>query len=274
MEIFRWSDQISGSIIEWVKFSKLKGCLPRSEASSCSAVKHLPVSVGDIKGTGLIPGLGRSPGEGNGNPFQSSCLGNPTDSRVWPGIVHGVAKSWTQLRELSMHAPLPCSEWKTSHKPHHLGILEWRKELLDWKVSQKKRLHIVKQTGIRMSKSNMCMHVCCLFSHVWLFVTPWTVACKRPLWPQDSPGKNSGVGCHFLLQGIFPTQASNLPLLCLLHWQVGSLLLVPPRTPPKSNILLVNLGGGNLSYQTSLSIWSWAKFLISLCSLLLPVTCK
>ena len=44
----------------------------------------------------------------------------------------------------------------------------------------------------------------------------------------DSPGKNTGVGCHALLQGIFLTQGSNLHLLCLLHWQVGSLLLVPP----------------------------------------------
>ena len=44
----------------------------------------------------------------------------------------------------------------------------------------------------------------------------------------DSPGKNTGVGCHFLFQGIFPTQESNQHLLCLLHWQVGSLPLEPP----------------------------------------------
>ena len=43
----------------------------------------------------------------------------------------------------------------------------------------------------------------------------------------DSPSKNIGVGCHAPLQGIFPTQGSNLPLLRLLHWQVGSLLLEP-----------------------------------------------
>ena len=42
----------------------------------------------------------------------------------------------------------------------------------------------------------------------------------------DSPGKNVGVGCHTLLQGIFPTQGSNLHLLCLLHWEVDSLALV------------------------------------------------
>ena len=52
------------------------------------------------------------------------------------------------------------------------------------------------------------------------FVTPWTIARQAPLsW--DSPGKNTGVGCHGLLQGIFPTQGWNLHLLGLLQWQVG-----------------------------------------------------
>ena len=52
----------------------------------------------------------------------------------------------------------------------------------------------------------------------------------RLLYPWDSPGKNTGVGCHALLQGISPTQGSNPGLL---HWQVGSLLLVPPVKPIK-----------------------------------------
>ena len=43
---------------------------------------------------------------------------------------------------------------------------------------------------------------------------------------EDSPSKNTGVGCHDLLQGIFPTQGLNLCLLCLLHWLVDSLPLV------------------------------------------------
>ena len=69
--------------------------------------------------------------------------------------------------------------------------------------------------------------------HVWLLsrfqscltlADPWTVAC-RLLCPWASPGKNTGVGCHALLQGIFPTQELNLHLLCLLHWQAGSLSL-------------------------------------------------
>ena len=44
---------------------------------------------------GSIPGSGRSPGEGNGNPLQCSCLGNPTDRAAWQATVHGVAESYT-----------------------------------------------------------------------------------------------------------------------------------------------------------------------------------
>ena len=47
----------------------------------------------------------------------------------------------------------------------------------------------------------------------------------RLLCPYDFPGENIGMSCHFLLQGIFPTQGLNVVLLSLLHWQVDSLLL-------------------------------------------------
>ena len=52
-------------------------------------IKNLPVNSGDMD---LIPGLGRSPGEGNGNPLQYSCLENPMDREAWQAIVHGVTK--------------------------------------------------------------------------------------------------------------------------------------------------------------------------------------
>ena len=55
--------------------------------------------------------------------------------------------------------------------------------------------------------------VCQSLSHARLFATPRTVACQAPLCPWDSPGKNTGVGCHFFLQGIVPTQESNPGLL-------------------------------------------------------------
>ena len=54
-----------------------------------SVVKNLPANAGDM---GLIPGLGRSPEEGNGNQLQYSCLGNPIDRGAWWVTVHRVAK--------------------------------------------------------------------------------------------------------------------------------------------------------------------------------------
>ena len=54
---------------------------------------------------------------------------------------------------------------------------------------------------------------------------PMDLKAARLLCPWGSPSKNTGVGCHALLQGIFPTQGSNPSVLCLLHWQVGSLLV-------------------------------------------------
>ena len=61
---------------------------------------------------------------------------------------------------------------------------------------------------------------------------------------KEEKKKNTGVGCHALLQGIFPTQGSNPHVVCLLHWQVGSLPLAPPRKPYTSNNSLQTTFGG------------------------------
>ena len=58
-------------------------------------VKNLPANAGEIRDLGLIPGPGRFPGEGHGNPLQYSCLENPIDRRSWQATVHGVTKSQT-----------------------------------------------------------------------------------------------------------------------------------------------------------------------------------
>jgi len=54
-------------------------------------VKNLPANAGDIRDLGLIPGSGRSPGGGHGNPLQYSCLENPMDRKAWQAMVHGAA---------------------------------------------------------------------------------------------------------------------------------------------------------------------------------------
>ena len=58
-------------------------------------VKNPPANAGDKRDVGSIPGLGRSPGEENGNPLQYSCLENPMDRGAWQAIVHGVTKNRT-----------------------------------------------------------------------------------------------------------------------------------------------------------------------------------
>ena len=61
-------------------------------ASQAMLVKFLSAKAGDARDTGLIPGLGRFPEEGNGNLLQYSCLGKPMDRRAWRATVHGVVK--------------------------------------------------------------------------------------------------------------------------------------------------------------------------------------
>ena len=68
-------------------------------------VKNPLAKAGDIRDTDSIPGLGRSPGWGHGNPLQYSCLENPMDRGPWWATVHRVAKSWTRLKPLSTHTP-------------------------------------------------------------------------------------------------------------------------------------------------------------------------
>ena len=58
----------------------------------------------NTRNTGLIPGLGRSPGEGNGSPLQFSCLENLLDRGAWQATVNGATKSWTWLKWLSTHS--------------------------------------------------------------------------------------------------------------------------------------------------------------------------
>ena len=92
-------------------------------------VKNLPANAGDL---GSIPGLGRAPGEGNGNPLQYSCLENPMDRGAWWATVHGVAKSRTRLKQLSttqhsIHWKDWCWSWSSN------ALATWWKEPTHWK---------------------------------------------------------------------------------------------------------------------------------------------
>ena len=143
-------------------------------------VKNLPASIGDLRDAGSIPGSGRFPGGGHGNPLQYSCLETPGDKGAW---------ALTMSNEIGYR--------------HTFSSVQFS--------------HSVVSNSLR----------------------PHELWPTRLLCPWDSPGKNTGVGCHALLQGTFLTQGSNPCLLSLLHWQVGSLPLAPPGKPngslPKLN---------------------------------------
>jgi len=75
-------------------------------ASQVAHVKYRSANTEDMRDAGSVPGSGRSSGGGNDNPLQYSWLENPMDRGAWRATVHEVAKSWTPLEQLSMHAAL------------------------------------------------------------------------------------------------------------------------------------------------------------------------
>ena len=87
-------------VLEWVAISfSILNC--RWILYQLSHKKNPPSNAGDPRAVSSIPGSGRYPGAGNGNPLQYCCLENPMARGAWWATVHGVAKSWTRL---SMHA--------------------------------------------------------------------------------------------------------------------------------------------------------------------------
>ena len=79
------------------------------------------MSASNAGDPGLIPGSGRSPGEGNGNRLQYSCLENPMDREAWWATVHGVAKSWTRRSDFTSFLP--------SLQSHLTSGIYWRLQL-------------------------------------------------------------------------------------------------------------------------------------------------
>ena len=104
----------------------------------------------------------------------------------------------------------------------------------------------------RMKFLYVCM---CMCSDVSDSLRPHRLGPTRLLCPRDSPRNNTGVGCHLLLQGIFPTQGLNPCLLCLLHWQTGSL---PPGhwEAPVTFLVLLYCRDSSGSFQPSESVFA------------------
>ena len=116
-------------------------------------------------------------------------------------------------------------DWETElNWTHKYGIPRWKKLTARWPdwthdIYCHSSKNWPQRNGSKqtLELSNACMHAKSLQSWPTL-VDPMSNSLPGFFCPWDSPGKNSAVGCCFLLQGIFPTQGSNLSLLCLLHW--------------------------------------------------------
>ena len=98
-------------------------------------------------------------------------------------------------------------------------LLMWYIILTDLQMLNHPCIH-----GINPTQS-WCCCCCCSVAHSGPTLRPYGLQASRLLCLWNFPGKNMGAGCHFLLQGIFPSQGLNLRLLHLLHWQVDSLPL-------------------------------------------------
>ena len=94
-----WPAAVHGVAKSWTWLSNWMELIVDYGASQVVlVVKNLSANAGDTRHSGLIPGLGRSPGGGHGNPLESSCLKNPVDRGAWRAMVHRVAKSQTWLK--------------------------------------------------------------------------------------------------------------------------------------------------------------------------------
>ena len=86
-------------------------------------IKNPSANAGDARDASSIPGLGRSPGEGTGNPFRYSCLENPMDRDAWWATVHRVTKCLIQLNQPSTHTPFLFSKGRIFDKNKCLLLL-------------------------------------------------------------------------------------------------------------------------------------------------------
>ena len=118
-------------------------------------------SAGDKRNTGSIPRLGRSPGEGNGNPLQYSCLENPMDRGAWEATVHAVAKSLTRL-----------SDFTSLHFSIFTWEMPWTEEPGRATVHGVPRVKLNLVTKIPPAPS-ICLSVClstCIYMYLYMYI--------------------------------------------------------------------------------------------------------
>ena len=137
-----------------------------------------------------------------------------------PSSVHGVTKSQTGLSNFHTHSAYQamCILW-TSYQHTHAPIYSYSCFAPISTIESSLSTHEELVPGPPPPPLAHAIKCVWVLSHVILLATPWT---RALLSPWNFPGENTGVGCHSLLQGIFPTQVLNLSLL---HWQAGSLTL-------------------------------------------------
>ena len=175
---------LSGNSVPWVGaahefFKKLQRSFPGGSASKESAC-----NAGD---PGLISGLGRSPGGGNGNPLQYSCLENRMDRGAWRATVHGVAGS-----DMTGNTFTFISQLSTTEPGTHIYLYHTSKGILESsEIKNRQVYHIIIQLLIIIAYNNICEKLTTYFirlsyilpfvvvqslSHVWLLATPWILA--------------------------------------------------------------------------------------------------
>ena len=125
-----------------------------------SAVKNLPANATD---SGSVPGLGRSPGGGHGNPLQYSCLETPMDRGAWQATVHGVTESQTRLR--------------TEHAPTH-GM--WRCDLQNFSTNY--RWHSTNTCEMSGWINNTVLSQWCSYGNIAVFIDCSCLELQCSLW--------------------------------------------------------------------------------------------
>ena len=232
-----------------------------------SEVKNLPTNAGKV---GLIPGLGRSPGEGNGNPLQYSCLGNPMDGGAWWATVRGHWKEsdmtqWlknnkvssiliNEMLETFLLKRVNIQNIQTAYEAQYQKNPRQSNPKMDGRPKQTflQRRHTDGQeahdkmlsiTSCCCAVAQSCLSLCDPMDYNLPDSCQWNFS-----------GKKTGLCCHFPLQGIFLTQELNLCLLCLLHSQADFLALVPPG---KQIILQRRHADGQEAHEKMLNITNY-----------------